>query len=401
MILCDEEGSLVRLVAVGEPASVRDFNGLPLVLRQPIFFCPHARLAAAQRKPQPVLFLTASDWAAIRRPRITHAGAFGRDSEAWTAQKVRARFAPGSSSYDPTRVTAAAAAGPAKATEVAGAADWVRHADGGDVRSFYRLPGDDGSMTLVAPQWPWAVVREKEETASAGDAAWFDARWAQLRAAPPEGWVAVWKFPRDLNRLPGFTRIERVPLPVGLYPFADDRWWAPRQPAARLPELPIDDCEVEKLRSDLPSGRSVHHLQAPDRGGAAVAMLSSTYFIGGYWEEDPVAQRPELVGLLQDLHRLGIHAFACYSQHHAIVFYADLAGTVATDSSVGGGQMPMLLSPQRFARLLADEVRGPPVVAALQKAALPERAASIAMWRDDYVQAYDETAAATTEMGEG
>ena len=160
--------------------------------------------------------MTQHDWQQLRRPEITHAGAFGSDAEHWEASKIASRYVP------------------------AGVAV------GAGVGLFDPRPlGTD--------------------------------------------WVVVWKFPGDLNMLPRFRRIEGVGLPVGCYPFLDDGWWVPPGCAR------VNDGMVEKLRTDLPGGQeSVHHLEQPHAGGAQFAALTSTKFIGGFWEGDKPA-RPALL----------------------------------------------------------------------------------------------------------
>ncbi len=105
MVLTDHAGQRVRLVAHTDPGiEVRDFkqiHGLSLKLRHPIFFCPSARLAKGQRKAQPVLFMTATDWHYLRQPEVTHSGAFGSDDETWSATLFEQRFDHKASTYSP------------------------------------------------------------------------------------------------------------------------------------------------------------------------------------------------------------------------------------------------------------------------------------------------------------
>jgi hypothetical protein len=62
-------------------------------------------------------------------------------------------------------------------------------------------------------------------------------------------WVVVWKFPADLNRIPGYKTIYDVPLPVGSYPFRCDKWYP--VPHIIDPAMPINQVMVEKCRYDL------------------------------------------------------------------------------------------------------------------------------------------------------
>ena len=387
MTLRDEDGCDACLVANSEPIDVPNFNGLSLVLEQPIFFCRRARLVATQRQAQPVLLLTQHDWQQLRREQITHAGAFGSDHAVLSAHQIAERFVPGHSSYDPRGVVGGSEPGDV----------WVCHACGG--RQFYRRPRDDASVTLEAPP-AGANVHTKEER-GADDARWFEQHWARLvggghqpsqRQAQPQAqaqpqpggvsdWVAVWKFPGDLNSIPTFRAIESIPLPVGCYGFQDDGWWVPSQLPPLPPALPLNGCAVEKMRIDLPGGGCVHHLERAGDSSAQVAAISSGYFIEGYWNQHP-ATLPQIVEMLQQLHEAGVYAFPCYGQHHAIVFYADLAV-----------QPVDVLSPRLFCeRVLAREPRRSAVLGALRRAAFPEKHASLSRWVDNYLRVYSAPA---------
>ena len=193
---------------------------------------------------------------------------------------------------------------------------------------------------------------------------------AELAAA--DGWVLVWKFPWDLHDMPGYFAIRNTPLPVGTYPLVDDGWF---RPPARwsLDALPIG-AAVTKYRVDRASG-SVHYLQ---RAHESVAMVTSSLFIKGYWGED-AGEKERVVAMLRALYARGIFAFACYSQHHAIVLYAD----TRTGS---------LLTPARMARVLAEAVEAveaveaePSVLAILSEHAPVENRPALRAWRDAYV----------------
>ena len=104
MILIDFAGQRVCLKANSEPIEVHDFKGkkgLTLKLRQPIFFCPSARLSDGQHKAQPVLFMSRTDWQYLKQPDVTHSGAFGSDTETWTAALFEQRFDSAASTYCP------------------------------------------------------------------------------------------------------------------------------------------------------------------------------------------------------------------------------------------------------------------------------------------------------------
>lgn len=134
-------------------------------------------------------------------------------------------------------------------------------------------------------------------------------------------WVVVWKFPGDLNHLPGnsFRKIIDVPLPVGEYPLYDDGW--SKTQTQHHPSFP-KNALVEKMRTDVPSGNSIHYLE--DRNGVKVAMIGSHYFIREFWKVTS-KEKKGVVDMIKTLRSsLGIECFPCYGQHHAIVLYVDL-----------------------------------------------------------------------------
>lgn len=141
-------------------------------------------------------------------------------------------------------------------------------------------------------------------------------------------WVVVWKFPGDLNHLPGhpFRKILDVPLPVGNYPLYDDGWAETK--TLQHPSLPKNTM-VEKMRTDVPSGNSVHYLE--DKHGVKVAMIGSHYFIAELWKAMPEEKRG-VVDMISELRSaIGIECFPCFGQHHAIVFYINMRdGTLIT-----------------------------------------------------------------------
>jgi tetratricopeptide (TPR) repeat protein len=108
---------------------------------------------------------------------------------------------------------------------------WVRHINNG--RAFYRLPGDDASMTLAAPRPAAGVsVHEKEEVGF--DTVWFDSRWERLTLAAsataepegapqpqpePTGFVALrWPTGEAVGSLAGFLAGPPGSLPASALP---------------------------------------------------------------------------------------------------------------------------------------------------------------------------------------
>jgi hypothetical protein len=140
-----------------------------------------------------------------------------------------------------------------------------------------------------------------------------------------------------------------------------------------LQELPKDAVAVEKIRYDLPNGGSVHHLE--DKHGTQVGMVSSGYFISGFWNTGSFPAKEKVANMLLALYDLGIYAFSCYGQHHAIVFYADLQAP----------HSQQLLTPAKLAMLLSGP-RGDALVAVLQDHSLNPGA--LAEWRSNYASNY-------------
>lgn len=223
---------------------------------------------------------------------------------------------------------------------------------------------------------------------------------------PGTEWVAVWKFPADLNRIRGFRVLLHTPLPVGTYRMRDDQWWkdAPTPPMLlseptsyrNVTLLPQLESPATKFRVDLSADASVHCLR-DEITGTKVAMIGTRFFVDGFWESDPGAF--ETPGqLLQALHDLGIFAFACYSMHHAIVFWADMASDdgrppFANAQLLAGMPPPTAqrMTPARMARVLHGDDgtgRGAAVVDALVRHALPDEKENVRTWAEHYVTVF-------------
>jgi hypothetical protein len=83
--------------------------------------------------------------------------------------------------------------------------------------------------------------------------------------------------------------------------------------------------------------------------------------------------------MLQAIYDVGVYAFPCYGQHHAIVLYADL--TVSP---------PELLTPQRLATMLHSPSKQEKIVDALQLGALGGMKSQLKKWATNYVKAFGE-----------
>ena len=182
-------------------------------------------------------------------------------------------------------------------------------------------------------------------------------------------WVAIWKFPGDLNYLPTFRPILGIPLPVGTYPLYVDEWFSMPPSAPRFSGLRWNHNAATKLRADQAVGPAVHSLKGSG-STESVAMIGHNYFIKGFWEAVP-ARAKQIVRMLEELlSTCHVLAFPCYGQHHAIVFYAD----VSTNE---------LLTPQRWASLLRGS-RAQRIMDRLRDGALSSKRADLAQWRAHY-----------------
>jgi hypothetical protein len=226
---------------------------------------------------------------------------------------------------------------------------------------------------LVMSALDWKMVSEPKTThkgAFGSDFAIWGAekvseRWVTSDYDPRHtSWVAVWKFPGDLNRLGGYTKVIDTPLPVGCYRFSDDNWWQP--PTSHIDsQLPKGDA-VEKLRVDLQGGGSIHHLES--RSGIQVAMIGSTYFIKDFWSVTQT-EKSNVIEMLSKLYRTGIYAFPCYGQHHAVVFYIDLADN-------------QRITPRKLGQILESQSRGKQVLDILEK----HSRKSLKVWATNYIR---------------
>lgn len=146
---------------------------------------------------------------------------------------------------------------------------------------------------------------------------------------PREQWYAVWKFPSDMFSAvdEGVARVHpiHVPLPVGSYAMTPDKWNVHAPPCATRGEM-----VKWRIGSGLRGIPDVHFLSD---GSRRLAAISSMYWFGDFWStrqsEEQGVQR-----MLARLRRVGVEAFSCHGQHHAIVFChspEDLAARLRTD----------------------------------------------------------------------
>ena len=169
---------------------------------------------------------------------------------------------------------------------------------------------------------------------------------------PVGKWTFVWKFPADLNGLHSFKTVQNVPIPVGMYPMYDDNYWSPSEHFS-VPLFPFG-IHVEKNRYDIPGYKAVHCLKSYD--GVRVACMGTAYFVRNF-DDVTLQERKKIREMLEELfNQTGIYVFSCNGQHHSIVFYMDIQSGVNT-----------LLTPDKFAKILRDDVRGETLVKILRK----------------------------------
>lgn len=214
-----------------------------------------------------------------------------------------------------------------------------------------------GQPVMLVEEGDWDQLRKPEATHEG--AFGYDFERVEV---PKEGkWWAVWKFPWDLNRIQGFKRIED-PVPVGEYPMKVDGWWEAGVKESK--RMPLGE-KVEKMRVD--TSPSVHFLRGKER---EVAMIGSNYFIEGYWETRVDTEK--LKRMILALERIGIDAFPCYGQHHAIVLY--------TGMSRG---KRFLMTPKRLARVMKESSMRRGIVDALAVGARDKKR-DLEKWAENY-----------------
>lgn len=144
---------------------------------------------------------------------------------------------------------------------------------------------------------------------------------------PAEEWHAVWKFPIDMfavvpdqpgppapHRRRPAARVQTItdlPLPVGRYPLVPDPWSTGRGAPSEHP--------ATKWRV-LRRGRGRPPVHFISRGPHdRLAAISSMHWFGDFWSTTPEEERA-VRRMLARLSRVGVEAFSCHGQHHAIVF---------------------------------------------------------------------------------
>lgn len=171
----------------------------------------------------------------------------------------------------------------------------------------------------------------------------------QVQGQPLQGgWYVVWKFPVDLNDVPGFRRIIDIPLPVGAYHMRDEHWYIPNPPATlTLPMLPIGSVTM-KYRIDKRDKDAFGVSFLEGRDGTRVTMITNRAFSSRY--DSPLLTERQLVETFLETMwtRFRIYAFYC-GQHHAIVLYS-------VRTMTHNGQIRSIGTPETIADMLTRDV---------------------------------------------
>ena len=187
-------------------------------------------------------------------------------------------------------------------------------------------------------------------------------------------WMEIRKFPSDLNYIDGFLGVYGMFVDVGRYGMWEDAWAA--RPAIRSAGNVPMHAPATKERYELESwSDGVHRLVSDD--GRHVAMLSSTFFIQSLEGQVRPMDKKRVRALLEDLDRdAGVHAFSCYGQHHAVVFYHDTVVDVP-------------ITPVYLSALLQHPERGPLLRAVLARHAIKSRPV-VDEWARHYAETFNE-----------
>ena len=197
---------------------------------------------------------------------------------------------------------------------------------------------------------------------------------------PPEysSYIAVWKFPYDLNRLPGFITI-KFPIPVGTYPLYPDGFVH-----GNGSEL-VTSCGMKtkefgmpltKMRDDI---RGVSYLDGIEGGGPGaatkLAVITTMHYVSDYWKLSK-KDKINLRSLVEELKEIDVCAISCHGQHHAIVFYSI-------------GPHYTLVGPERVADALQTNPRFLEILSS--RAMDPGK---VEDWGKRYIKAFGSTSAA-------
>ena len=218
------------------------------------------------------------------------------------------------------------------------------------------------SVVMIAHPTDWEMMSHPSTTHKGA----FGRDFAQVKFNLPkrfldEGWIAVWKFPYDLQKVPGFTQYI-CPVPVGKYHLYIDPWQKVHRPAS-FPEIPVDHI-VEKFRDDE---KGVHYLVNPSNGKRC-AMITSMFFFSGFWGPNPEIEC-KVDTMISNMLDVGIEVISCHQEHHALVFYRDV-------------RKNCLITPEYLSDLL-KEPRGDAMIKCITDI-FPDIVEGIKEWKGNY-----------------
>jgi len=160
-----------------------------------------------------------------------------------------------------------------------------------------------------------------------------------------EDWTLVWKFPTDLKYLPMYSRTHTW-LPVGTYSMDDDYGDMARQTRLTDFKPQLISQRMTKYRYEMANGVDVHFLE--NSSNYKIPMISSMYFFHDMWATPTESEVTKVHELIENLEALGVIAFSCHKQHHAVVLY----GYLESNAQDGAGNTHTTLTTRLFAGLI-------------------------------------------------
>ena len=178
-------------------------------------------------------------------------------------------------------------------------------------------------------------------------------------------WVEIWKFPSDLNyKVDGFRGMYGFLIPVGAYDMLpDNESVIPNYTGA----IPVGSVVTKERYEEKKGSGGIHRVVNGQKAHAFITTMG--LYAKDFWG-DPEA---DILGLTNDLHKIGIVVFSCHYQHHGIVFYYDL-------------KEKKPITPRHLADLLSKQ-RGKTIAKTLKKYVVKEDGkAKIDAWVRNYVK---------------
>ena len=148
-------------------------------------------------------------------------------------------------------------------------------------------------------------------------------------------WVEIWKFPSDLNyKVDGFRGMYGFLIPVGAYGMIPDyETGIPKYPGT----IPIGSVVTKERYEEKKGSGGIHRVVNGQKAHAFITTMG--LYAKTFWGEP----EGDIVGLVNDLRKIGLVVFSCHNQHHGIVFYYDLK----ENKPITPGHLADLLSKHR------------------------------------------------------